>query len=156
MPTVRTFATQILEQNGIHNPQPGKWYLMQSWLQVFEDIEDQFGANTIYFIGLQVVHHSVYPSNIQDIYHAIRSLDIAYRTNVRGQNMGYYRIIDQGTNFIQLECYNPNPCLFDKGIITGVARKFKPASAASVSVELNNSAPQRVSGNVTNTYLINW
>lgn len=64
MPTVRTFATQIVEQNGIHNPQLCKWYLMQSWLHVFEDIEDRFGANTVYFVALQVIHYSVYPSNI--------------------------------------------------------------------------------------------
>ena len=55
-----------------------------------------------------------------------------------------------------MKCENPNPTQFDKGIITGFARKYKPKDAILVKVELDETKPTRVKGENSDTFKITW
>lgn len=55
-----------------------------------------------------------------------------------------------------MECKNPYPSEFDRGIITSMARKFSPGSASGISVELNETKPNRLKGDDSCTYTILW
>jgi hypothetical protein len=56
----------------------------------------------------------------------------------------------------EMECKNPYPSEFDRGIITAMARKFKPRESLLVSVELDNAKPSRMKGADSCTYKIKW
>ncbi|UYZ57639.1 hypothetical protein [Hymenobacter latericus] len=147
---------ELLARHGIaENPEPGKWYSMQAWLDVLADVEAEFGPETLYSIGLQVVDHSQFPASLHTLSQAMRGLDLTYRTNVHGQNMGYYHVVRETDHELVLHCRTPNPVPFDLGIITGLARRFKPADAVRVKVEVEPERPVPTDPHLT-AFSIRW
>jgi hypothetical protein len=51
-----------------------------------------------------------------------------------------------------MQCKNPYPCDFDRGIIVAMARKFEP----SVKVELDTSKPSRKDGADDSWYIVTY
>jgi hypothetical protein len=50
----RTSAAQILQRNGIPNPESAAWYPQQAWLNAFREIAKTIGASTLHQIGLSI------------------------------------------------------------------------------------------------------
>jgi hypothetical protein len=55
-----------------------------------------------------------------------------------------------------MECSNPYPCHYDRGILTTIARKFMPPNATSIEVQLDRSKPSRQEGADSSFYVITW
>lgn len=128
-------ARNMLSRHGLpEEPEASRWYPLQAWLDVLADIEAHFGAQTVYAAGLQVIKYSVWPAHLQTLPQALRSLQQVHQSNVRGKEIGYYRAEEQGAQAMRVECFTPVPLNFDHGIITGVARKFRPAGSLRVQV----------------------
>jgi len=144
-----------------------KWYSQEKWLQAFKSIALQYGDETLFRIGLKIPESAIFPEWVKTIDDAIKSIDFAYHMNHRkkGQAMfnpadgtmmegighyGYKRIT--GQNLIVSVCENPYPCSFDKGIITSMAKKFRP----NATVNHDDSKPCRKNGADTCAYLISW
>jgi hypothetical protein len=78
--------------------------------------------------------------------------------NHRNGEIGYYKLTDynQKLRLASMECKNPYPSDFDKGIIATMCRKFKPGDALVVNVELDKNEPSRINGADQCTYKISW
>ena len=157
-PQFRQKVFQILANNGISNPKDGIWYNQQNWLSAFRQIYDTIGTHTLFSIGKAIPDSANFPENIVTLKDALESIDIAYHNNHHGGEIGYYRL----TEFIENErkaamvCKNPYPCSFDRGIITSIVRKFKPADSFDHEVKLDQNKESRLDGAESSTYIIKW
>lgn len=151
-------ALQILKKSGIVNPVPGQWYSQKSWLNAFKDISDKFGSNTLFEIGKAIPSNAQFPSEIDNLENALNSIDIAYQMNHRNGEIGYYMLIsiDLKGKTATMNCKNPYPCDFDRGIITAMARKFRPLDSNFPEVVLDESKPNRKKGDEESWYIVKW
>ena len=163
-------ALNILKNNGIDNPVPGKWYSQQAWLNAFKSISEKLGFNTLFLIGKKIPENAQWPPFVNSVETALPSIDVAYHMNHRIQGevlfnpqtgamkegIGHYGFEKTGPRSAKMVCNNPYPCDFDRGIIESAARKFKPSDANALIVKHDDSQPCRKKGKDSCTYLISW
>lgn len=163
-------ALRILAENGIKDPKPGMWYPQQSWLNAFEVIAKKIGANTLFLIGMKIPENAKFPPQIDSIEKALPAIDVAYHMNHRingellfnpanGQmkeGIGHYGFKKTGEKEAVMECNNPYPCDFDRGIIEAMAKRFKPQGTILVSITHSDNMPCRKNGADSCTYKIKW
>jgi hypothetical protein len=163
-------AYKFLADNGIQNPEPGKWYPQQSWLDAFKAIAQATGDFTLFNIGKKIPENAQFPPEINTIDKALAAIDVAYHMNHRidGQVMfdpatgkmlegiGHYGFQQMNEREIRMVCENPYPSDFDRGIIEAMAQKFKPAGAGFIIVKLDESLPSRKKGADSCTYTVKW
>ena len=151
-------ALQLFKKNGIIDVEPRKWYSQQSWLNVFKDIKEKLGDKTLLVIGKAIPENANFPAEINTLEKALNSINIAYHMNHRGGEIGYYKLITYNLKERKaiMECKNPYPSHFDRGIITAMARKFKPDNTITINVELDANKPTRLKGYESCTYIIEW
>lgn len=161
---------KFLADNGIQNPEPGKWYSQQAWLNAFKTIVEATGEFTLFNIGKKIPENAQFPPEINTIDKALSAIDVAYHMNhrVNGQVMfdpasgkmlegiGHYGFQKSGEREIRMVCENPYPSDFDRGIIEAMAHKFKPADAGIIIVKLVESEPTRKKGANSCTYSVKW
>ncbi|NVO32279.1 hypothetical protein [Hymenobacter lapidiphilus] len=135
-------------------PVPGQWYPMQAWLNILAEAEDRFGAGTLYQTGLLMVDNGVFPTGMPTLLEALAALDGVYNANVRGRHMGYYRAHASGPREVRMERCTPHPQEFELGVITGLARRYKPAEAVRLAVEVDRRVPPE--GLYKTTFHISW
>jgi hypothetical protein len=152
----KSLALELLAENGIENPQPGVWFSQQQWLDAFKKISDKLGEKMLFGIGLKIPENAIFPADIETMEQALQSIDVAYHINHRNGDIGEYRYEGNGLKSAKMICRNPYPCAFDRGIITAIAKRFKPKDSLSVAVTHDDSAPCRVKGDESCTYLVNW
>jgi hypothetical protein len=151
---MRKIALDILKKNGIENPAPGIWYSQKAWLDSFKEVSLKFGSNTLFEIGKAIPANAKFPPEINNIEKALASIDVAYKMNHRNGDIGFYKLVshDANTKILVMNCKNPYPCDFDRGIITTMARKFK----AGVVVKLDTTKPSRNEGAEDSWYIITY
>lgn len=141
---MRDMALKMLEEKGIVNPQQGEWYSQKAWLDSFKEIAEKYGSNTLFEIGKGIPSNAKFPPEINSIEKALASIDVAYHMNHRNGDIGFYKLVshDAANKTLIMQCKNPYPCDFDRGIITTMARKFK----TGVQVALDKNKPSRKDG----------
>jgi hypothetical protein len=155
MGVFKTTAIKILADSGIENPQPGKWYIQQSWLNAFKLIRDKVGDSTLYSIGQKIPENAIFPPEINDTHKALLAINVAYHMNHRNGEIGEYKYNRTGDRSAVITCTNPYPDEFDKGIIFQMGKKFAPAGA-TVNVKVDEDLPKRSKGADSTTYLVSW
>ena len=155
MGTSSSRATRILAKHGLEDPKPGTWYNQQRWLDAFKEIAETVGPNTLYRIGMQIPAHAKFPPQITTIEQGLAAIDMAYKMNHRGGEIGCYAFQSTGPKRAKLVCNNPYPSDFDRGIIQAMANRFKP-EGSFVTVELDATQPTRKQGGESCTYLVAW
>jgi hypothetical protein len=148
-------ANKILSDNGINNPEPGKWYNQQAWLNSFKQIAEKVGKITLFNIGLKIPENAIFPPEIDNIHKALASIDVAYHMNHRGGEIGYYKYEQTGEYSGIVTCNNPYPDEFDKGIITAMCRKFV-TNHVLINVFIDQAKPIRSKGDDSTTYKVSW
>ena len=148
---------QLLWKHGI-DPKPDKWYSQQNWLNAFKDIANSIGESTLFTIGKAIPENAKFPPEINTLESALKAIDMAYHMNHRGGEIGHYTLIeyDEKNRVAIMECNNPYPSEFDRGIITTMVRKFKPKDSLKNDVVLDTSKETRKKGANTCTYKIRW
>lgn len=149
-------ALKILADNGIDNPQPGKWYNQQAWLNAFKAISEQIGASTLNAIGQKIPENAKFPPEIDEIHKGLASIDVAFHMNHRNGIIGNYKYEKIDDKNVKIICSNPYPDEFDKGIITAMTRKFKPANVINVKVHVDETQNTRTKGGDSTTFLVSW
>lgn len=157
-PNFKAKILEILGHNGINNPQVDVWYSQKAWLQSFLEISNEVGGSTLFAIGKAILDSAVFPPNVNDLKAGLASIDIAYQMNHRGGEIGYYKLVefDELARIAKMECKNPYPCDFDRGIITSVVRRFKPFDSIHTLVELESNDKSRKFGAEESVYIIKW
>jgi len=155
---MRIIGISILEKNNLKNVDKDEWYPQQSWLSSFKEIKDKYGAATLFEIGKIIPANAIFPKEIDSLQKGLASINIAYHMNHRNGEIGYYKLIsiDDSKKTAIMECKNPYPCDFDRGIIIAISRKFAPKGSLKISVELDSSKKNRKDGSDKSTYIIHW
>lgn len=148
-----TMALDILENNGISDPQPGEWYSMQGYLAAFEEIEDSVGPNTVEQIGRAIPEVVEWPPGVETVPEGLEQLDDVYQMNHRGGEIGHYEFEQTGPKSGTMTCENPYPCALDQGLVTGTVRKF--ADTATL-VRVQEADGCRDEGSDTCVYSVQW
>ena len=151
---MRNVAQKILKKYGIEDPQPESWYSQKGWLDSFREISEQFGASTLFQIGKKIPENAQFPPEIDNLEKGLSAIDIAYHMNHRIGDIGFYKMVshDKASKEIIMQCNNPYPCDFDRGIITTIGRKFN----STVEVELDKSKPSRNVGSDESWYIVTY
>lgn len=159
MELLKARAQRILAENGIAKLEPRAWYSMRNAIAAISSIEEKIGPVTMRAVGRKIPETARFPPELRTLEEALRSLDVAYQMNHRGQhagNIGGYRYetaaVGRGGRMV---CDNPYPCNFDHGIIEALSERFRPKEAVWVRVE---HGPQgcRQKGSSACTYQISW
>jgi len=140
----------ILAKNGIKNPEKGKWYPQQAWLDAFKEIAETIGPKTLYAIGRKIPENARFPSNIKDVHSALQSIDVAYHMNHRGGEIGHYHYKKTGERSAEILTHNPYPADFDRGIITAMAEKYAPDGAKVEVIQKGTDKDEQV------LYIVKW
>jgi hypothetical protein len=148
-------AAQILQRNGIPDPQPAGWYPQQAWLNAFQEIAKTIGSSTLRQIGMSIPRNAKFPPGIDTVEKALESLDAAYHMNHRGGEIGHLSYVKTGPKSATVTCQNPYPCDFDRGLVEAVANKFKPAGSI-VKVQHDAAKPCRAKQGESCTYVVSW
>jgi hypothetical protein len=150
-------AYKILQNNGIVDPIPDKWYNQQAWLDAFKEISTSLGDNTLVMIGKKIPENAKFPPDIDSLGKALSAIDGAYHANHRGGDIGNYKMVRSSENLVKMVCNNPYPCAFDSGLVTAFVAKFKPkGSSRFANVKHDDSESCRKKGADSCTYLITW
>jgi hypothetical protein len=163
-------ALDLLLKHGIKNPEPGKWYPQQAWLNAFRTIAEATGSYTLFNIGRKIPENAQFPPDVDSIAKGLSVINVAYHINHRidgkplfdmssgrmSEGIGHYGFEQFGERTVRMVCSNPYPCEFDKGIIDAMAYTFKPASVPVIRITHDDSAPCRSKGADTCTYHITW
>jgi hypothetical protein len=163
----RSRAEGILAQNGIRKPQPDSWYPQQAWLDSFKTISEKIGPRTLFAIGKKILEAVEWPPFINSLETGLGAIDMNYHRVHRidgvpllneqtGETMpgiGHYefRGITSEKSALMV-CNNPYPSEFDRGILTAMGRRFKPA----LEVRLDTTQPTRTKGADSCTYIVEW
>lgn len=144
----------ILKQEGIENLDATTWYKLKTIIPFYKRIVDDYGPNTMFDLGKSMPDHSKMPPEIDSIEEGLLSMDIGYNMNHRNGYVGFFKIIshDLEEKKIVMQCYNPYPCDFDRGIITAIARMFK----TGVRVLVDENKPSRKKGGDESWYIISY
>jgi hypothetical protein len=161
-------ARKFLANNGLADVKDrgDAWYPQQAWLDTFAEIQNTVGRQTVFLIGKKIPESAEFPPHIKTIEDALASINIAYHMNHRKgaqvmfnpatgsmlEGIGHYGYKPDGERRAVLQCENPYPCNFDRGIITTMALRF----CDSAVVEHDNSAPCRDKGDASCTYRVRW
>jgi hypothetical protein len=117
-------AADLLAAHGIEEPQPGRWYPQQAWLDAFAEIADNVGKQTLRRIGGSIPDNADWPPDATTVAEGIESIDDAYQMNHRGGEIGQYVVESIGDGDAVVRCTNPYPCAFDRGVLDAVAAEF--------------------------------
>jgi len=161
-----SFARQLLHEHGLTEIHSAAWYPRQPYLDAFAAIASHIGEETLFMIGKRVPEHALWPSYVATLEDALASIDIAYHMNHRvdgevmydaatccmHEGIGHYRCHKEQPRRFIMVCENPYPSEFDRGLITTIARKFRPLA----SVSLDEVKPSRKHGANSCTYIVSW
>ncbi len=152
---IKSKVKDILEEEGIVDPAPDKWYSQQAWLNAFKKIHEKTGDLTLKKIGRSIPENADWPSDIETIPEGLKSIDKAYHMNHRYGKIGNYKFEKTDEREGKIICDNPYPDPFDEGIIKATVEKFSDDSS-NVKVEIDDSKPTRSEGANSTVFLIYW
>lgn len=150
----RDRAAAALAEEDIVDPAPDEWYPQQAWLNAFETIADDLEPHVLDRLGGQIPSIASWPTDIDSVPDALRSIDDAYQRNHRGGDIGSYRFTRTDDRVGEIRCHNPYPCPFDRGLIRGVAKEYAPDDAF-VFIEETGVDCRRDGGDAC-TYTVHW
>jgi hypothetical protein len=153
--------------DGLVSMLPDEWFSHEKWLEAFKAIGQAVGSGAIYGIGMKIPECAIFPTWVNDVHSAVKSVDFAYHMNHRkggkvmfdpdtgviAEGIGHYGYTPiAGEKRILSTCNNPYPCDLDKGILTTMARRFAP------DAWVDHVEPDvcRKKGHDACTYLITW
>lgn len=150
----RRRAREALAECGIEDPDPDEWYPQEAELAALETITRELEPHIVDRVGEQIPDVAEWPDGISGVEAGLRSIDDAYHRNHRGGDIGHYRFeaVDDRTG--RVECENPYPCVFDRGLIRAVAKEYSPVESM-VFVEERGDECRR-EGDDRCTYTVYW
>ncbi|WP_251342970.1 hypothetical protein [Haloplanus halophilus] len=150
----RTRVRAALSEKGIDDPNPDDWYPQGAELDVLATIAEELEPHLLDRLGEQIPAVARWPSGVSGVAEGLRSIDDAYHRNHRGGEIGHYRFEKVADGRGRVECRNPYPCPFDRGLIRAVARQYSPVESF-VFVEERGERCRR-EGADRCTYVVHW
>jgi hypothetical protein len=156
----------MLARQGIRGVRPDGWYPQQGFLNAFRAVEFEIGENTLFAMGKKIPDYAELPPQVVSIEGGLSMIDAAYHlhhrdaegplfsmeTGAMREGIGHYAFRRDGPRAGVMVCDTPYPSDFDRGIIVGLARRFRPMANAV----LDESRETRKLGGDSCTYLLTW
>lgn len=151
---VKKNILKILASVGIPNLEPDAWYDIEIMPKFYARIAQDFGPNTIFDLGKAIPDKAIFPPGIDSIESGLSSINVAYNMNHKDGYVGFYKMVshDLEQKKIIMQCYNPYPCDFDRGLITAMGRKFE----SGVRVVVDQSKPNKKNGGHESWYIVTY
>lgn len=151
---VKTNMLKTLSEEGITNPDIDTWYDIKIILRFYKKIVEYYGPHTTFDLGKAIPENAVFPPGLDSIESAFELINTGYHMNHRNGYVGFYNVVshDLEAKEIVMQCYNPYPCDFDRGIFTSMARKFQ----TGVRVIVDESKPTKKKGGDESWYIISY
>jgi hypothetical protein len=122
----------------------GKWYPLDSWLRAFNRIGQEVGPSVLAQIGASVMQNIQWPPGMTSVEGLIRFIDVGYhmhhrkngkimfdnQTGATTPGIGNFSFKGEDRTRYLIECANPYPCSFDKGILGGALRRLATGGLA--------------------------
>ena len=126
---------RILADLGLDQPEDDGWYPVSVVLDFYDRLLEEYGPHTLFDLGKSIPDIAVFPPDIQTLEQALSMLNTAYNMNHRNGYLGFYKMAhhDVEKREISMQCYNPCPADLDRGLLTGLARKY--ANMARVTID---------------------
>lgn len=152
-------ALGILSSNNINNPQKGEWYKLQHFLDALKVIADTIGPNTLFQIGKKINENVKMPQNtgnvVPNFERVFERINDGFQINHRKGHPGNYLYEKINENSSKLTTDTAYPCDFERGLVEGFAKRYKPDNA--IFVKLTHDENQcRKNGSNKCTYIISW
>jgi hypothetical protein len=123
---------------------PERWYPLDNWLRAFNRIGQEVGPAVVAQIGAGVMQNIEWPPGMTSVEGLVRFIDVGYHMHHRknGQPMfdprtgaitpgiGNFQYKGEDRTRYLVECANPYPCSFDKGILGGALRRLGTGTLA--------------------------
>ena len=90
-------AMSILTAKGLQDPKPDAWYNLQAVLDVMKDLYESFNPGLLTRTGNRVAQVVQLPPHWKSLDIALKELDVGYKMNHRGGQIGSYAAEDLGT-----------------------------------------------------------
>jgi hypothetical protein len=149
----------IMEDHGVKEVNPQKWYPQQLWLDIFTDIGSRPGGSSDFVsIGMKIAETAVVPSEVEDIpfVDLMQAFDAAsYRANNRGEDIGGIETEVVSDNHIIMIDRTPYPDDFVYGAYYGMAKRFLP-KGTMFTVAYDEDTPRRDKGGDATLVHIKW
>ncbi|WP_437307312.1 hypothetical protein [Sorangium sp. So ce388] len=165
----RAYAPMIMKimiKQGLHQLMAIDWLPMQLWLDAQREIADTIGEHALFALGKKAPEAVAWPAGIDTIEAALASIDVAYhlnhrvdgepmfdlRTGAMKEGIGHYRCRASGERSIAVVCETPYSSELERGLITGTARRIKPAA----EISLDDTQPTRRRDGDSCTFIVRW
>lgn len=157
---LRHFGLAALERCGIRDTAPGGYYRAQPFLDAMRNIAQRMGRNMMTRIGERIALRVNLPQEWHLLETALDGLDKGYHSKYRGGEIGHWQYHHQGrvgglTRGTMVST-NHYCCAFDRGVLEGFARRFRPEGITDVVVRHDEQQPCRRNGGNSCTYIITW
>ena len=123
----KALAKVLLAKHDLEDVREGQLYPQKNYLSLLDDIEIKM-PGVLRNIGKAMMSQAIFPPNIKSFEEVLMVTDQAYYMNHRGAKkgeIGHYNCekISEKVFLMSVSC--PYPCIFDQGIILGMAEKFQ-------------------------------
>ena len=149
--TNKELGLKYLENHGIKDIQPDKFYSQQAYLNALQDLVKAIGVpSALEGVGEKIPDY-LSSINAKDIFEMFETWINHYRAANPGDNESYFKVIEKGDKYLFVETNNPVACAFDRGLIRAFARRFQPSAKVT-----HHSEKCRAKGDGTCTYHVFW
>ena len=155
----KDYRSNILKKNGIDpekDLEVGMWIPLQSSLNVLKDVYDNLGEKTLFMLGVKAVE--VLPYEKESLKEIFNSLNQAYLQFHKGIGIGKIKLLEYNEEERAAVLYNdtPYPSELDRGILSGILRKFRPENSTRCEVVTDYDKENKLSGGDSTTYILRW
>ncbi len=157
---LRHFGVEVLAKHNIQDPSPGTFYRAQPFLDSLKEVGTRLGRNVMNRIGERTALQVRLPPNVNSLKTALEGLDDAYHSKYRGGEIGHWTYQEEesksGVTYGKMISTNHYCCAFDRGVLEGFAKRFRPEGISDVLVRHDDNEPCRKNGASSCTYIISW
>ena len=117
---------QLMNTHGLKTIEADKWYDLAMAVSMLQSIGQQVGEGTLNKIGQKAIETSPWPPEVNDVKSMLLSMDVAYKMNFRGSNIGGTTVTFDDDHSATMVFNAVTPCAFARGVVQAGARKFAP------------------------------
>jgi hypothetical protein len=149
---------EIFVRNHLYHSLEERWHPMQNYLNALKEIYEHLGPTPLFDFGKFFPKSFIFSGQHYTLEDLIHKLNAFYHNLHKGSDVGYYKLVhfDKEHKEARIECRNPYPCYFDRGILTVISKLSKPVDARFIHVWLSKNSPSRLSGDDVSYYSIEW
>jgi hypothetical protein len=142
---------QILQEHGLTTIDPQTWYPLDDARSIYRTVAQRVGDNTLFRVGLEMISSAAFPPDIKDVRGVLALLDVAYKMNARGSNIGGITCTFNDESSATIVFTTPFPCALERGIIQGCCDRFDTQALIE-----HDPAECRDRGDAHCVYYVSW